>query len=196
MNRITKEAIKNQALMLFQEQGYNHVTIMDICKACQITKPTFYKYAGSKEELVLDLYDTAISDILKNPYMFLSVDTHYEQLLVIFRHLIKETEKFGSDLFSQMLISNLSENRHSFDMRKDMTKLCTLIIEKAQNADEIENKSDPAILYLALAHSFMGFETNWCIYSGQTGWAEPFFQGMNAMLSVKEDLKELYKKYL
>lgn len=195
MNRITKETIKKQALALFQERGYNHVTIMDICGACQITKPTFYKYAGSKEELVLDLYDTTICDILKNPYVFVDADTHYEQLLIVFHHLIKESEKFGSDLFSQMLISNLKENHHSFDMRDDMTRLCTLIIEKAQNTGEIENKNEPGILYLALAHSFMGFETNWCIYNGRTNWGEQFFLGMNAMLNVKENLKELYKKY-
>ena len=67
MNRINKDEIKKQALSLFRERGYQQVTIVDICDACQITKPTFYKYAGSKEELVLDLYDATICDILANP---------------------------------------------------------------------------------------------------------------------------------
>ena len=196
MNRISKEDIKKQALKLFQEHGYQQVTIVDICNACQITKPTFYKYAGSKEELVLDLYDTTICNILTDPLLFISVDTHYEQLLLIFHHLIKETEKFGSDLFSQMLISNLNENHHSFDMRNNMTKLCTLILKKAQEKGEIQNPNNADILYRTLAYSFIGFETNWCISNGKLNWVEEFFQGMNVLLCVNESLNKLYKNYL
>lgn len=195
MNRISKEEIRQQALKMFQERGYQQVTIMDICNACQITKPTFYKYAGSKEELVLDLYDTTICDILTNPYLFISIDTHYEQLLMIFHHLIRETEKFGSGLFSQMLISNLNENHHSFDMRENMTELCTLILQKAQEKGEINNPNPTDILYRTLAYSFMGFETNWCISNGTLNWAEEFFQGMNALLCPKEEFCDLYRKY-
>lgn len=196
MNRISKEEIKKQALSLFRDRGYQQVTIVDICDACQITKPTFYKYAGSKEDLVLDLYDTTICDILADPRIFISVDTHYEQLLVVFHHLIEETERFGSDLFSQMLISNLNENHHSFDMRNNMTELCTLIIQKAQKKKEIKNENRADILYRTLAYSFMGFETNWCIDNGRLNWAEEFFEGMNALLCVEEPLDKLYKKYL
>lgn len=196
MTMITKYDIKQKAIDLFLEQGYNNVTIMDICNACGITKPTFYKHAGSKEELVLDFYDNTVNNILKNPCHFVAADTHYEQLLLVFHQLIKETEKFGSDLFCQMLISNLNENHHSFDMRNQLTELCTLIIEKAQQKGEIENKTAPAVLYNVLAHSFMGFETTWCIYNGQMNWTEQFFLGMNAILVVREELAELYKKYL
>ncbi len=196
MKMITKHDIKQKALELFLEQGYNNVTVMDICNACGITKPTFYKHAGSKEELVLDLYDTTVNDILKNPCHFIAADTHYEQLLLVFHQIIRETEKFGSGLFSQMLISNLNENQHSFDMRNQLTELCTLIIEKAQQKGEIKNKNAPAVLYNAIAHSFMGFETTWCIYNGQTNWKEQFFLGMNAILVVESNLADLYKKYL
>lgn len=196
MKMITEYDIKQKALELFLEQGYNNVTVMDICNACGITKPTFYKHVGSKEELVLDLYDTTVNDILKNPCYFIAADTHYEQLLLVFHQIIKETEKFGSDLFSQMLISNLNENQHSFDMRNRLTELCILIIEKAQQKGEIQNKSTPEILYNAIAHSFMGFETTWCIYNGQMNWTEQFFLGINAILVVEDDLADLYKKYL
>ena len=37
---------------LFQEKGYEQVSVMDICAACGITKPTFYKYARSKGDIL------------------------------------------------------------------------------------------------------------------------------------------------
>ena len=140
---MSKEEISKAAIHLFLEKGYSHVTIQDICDEIKITKPTFYNYISSKEELILDLYDVTISSLVSNTYQLVDVDTHYEQLLVIFSTLIRDTKKYGYDLFSQMFIANLKENYHSFDMRDNLTTLCILIIKKAQDKKEILNTSSP-----------------------------------------------------
>ena len=54
---MTKEIIRNKAISLFVEKGYNNVTVVDICEACSITKPTFYNYIPSKESIILNIYD-------------------------------------------------------------------------------------------------------------------------------------------
>ena len=196
MKQITKESIRNTTIDLIRKKGYANVTINDICDACEITKPTFYKYAGSKDELILDLYDTTIKELISDPYYFIGTDSSLEQLLYIFSKLIGDTIAFGSDLFSHMIISNLQENRHSFDMRDSLTKMGELIIKKAQEKGEIKNTNSPEILYNALAHIFTGHEVKWCISKGTSNDFEEFFLGLNAVLDVREDLCELYKKYL
>ncbi|MCD7893657.1 MAG: TetR/AcrR family transcriptional regulator [Erysipelotrichaceae bacterium] len=196
MQKINKEEISNIALELFSSKGYNNVTINDICDACEITKPTFYKYAGSKEELILDLYDRTIHDITTDTYRFLQANSHYEQLVIIFASLFQDTIKFGPDLFSQMMITNLNENHHSFDMRDNLTDLAVMIIEKAQEANEINNINDSKILYSSLAHTFSGYEIMWCVNNGKTNFGEDFFTSMNVILDVKEELRDIYKKYL
>ena len=77
---------------------------------------------------------------------------------MIFNALIEETKRFGSDLFSHMLIANLNENKHSFDMRNSLTDLCVMIIKKSQEKNEIKNHTDPHILYETLAHLFTGMK--------------------------------------
>jgi len=196
MKKINKQYISTIALSLFSEKGYNNVTINEICEACQITKPTFYKYAGSKEDLILDLYDVTIHDIVTNSYQFVQVNSHYEQFLVVFDTLITESMRFGSDLFSQMIISNLRRDYKSFDCRDSLTKLCVLILEKAQATGEIQNRGDANILYGAIAHMFSGYELNWCIKNGKTDWAREFYQSVAAILNVKEELLSLHEKYL
>ena len=42
----------------------NKVRVNQICGHCDITKPTFYKYVDSKDDLILNLYDQTISNIL------------------------------------------------------------------------------------------------------------------------------------
>lgn len=52
MTKITKDIIIETAYQLFFKHGYNNVTINDICKECKITKPTFYTYIKSKDDIL------------------------------------------------------------------------------------------------------------------------------------------------
>ena len=194
--KITKEEISQTAVQLFLDKGYNNVTIQDICNELHITKPTLYKYVNNKEELILDLYDSTIDHLVKDTYKLVDSDSHYQQLLIVFSTLIKDTKKYGYDLFSQMFIANLKENRHSFDMRDNLTKLCIIIIKKAQEQKEIHNLSNPEILYQALAHAFTGHEALWCIKKDSPCFDEAFYLSMNALLEVDSTYQDLYKEYL
>lgn len=195
MKKITKDSISETAISLFLERGYNNVTITDICNECGITKPTFYKYAGSKEDLILNLYDITINDIVTNTYQFLQVSSHYEQFLIVFHTLIGDSIRFGSDLFSQMLISNLKQDHNSFSLRENLTRLCVLILQKAQENKEIMNPNPPEVLYNAIAHMFSGYELNWCIKNGDFDWADSFYSSLAAVLDVRSDLRDVHVKY-
>lgn len=65
----TEAAILNAALTLMRENGFEAVTVRDICKAAGITTGAFYHHFQSKEELFdkgfapLDLY---MENVLKN----------------------------------------------------------------------------------------------------------------------------------
>ena len=152
---------------------YNNVTIQDICDELHITKPTLYKYVNAKEELILDLYDQTIDQLVKDTYKLVDSDSHLEQLLIIFSTLIKR----------------------SFEMRESLTKLCMIIIKKAQTNGEIHNQSPCETLYKALAHCFTGYEVMWCI-NKQSSFDEDFYLSMNALLDIDEQYQELYKQFL
>lgn len=54
----TRALVQEQALRLFRERGYDETTVEQICEAAEISPATFYRYFGSKEEVVLhDRYD-------------------------------------------------------------------------------------------------------------------------------------------
>lgn len=44
-----QDRIVEKAVELFARKSVDEVTVMDICRAVGITKPTFYKYISSKE---------------------------------------------------------------------------------------------------------------------------------------------------
>lgn len=52
--RLTRELIATTAARLFAERGYEHVSILDIAAAAEVSEQTVYNHFPTKRELVLD----------------------------------------------------------------------------------------------------------------------------------------------
>jgi AcrR family transcriptional regulator len=62
----TREAIQQQALRLFREQGYYETTIEQIAEAAEISPSTFFRYFPTKEALLLeDDYDPLLIEAFR-----------------------------------------------------------------------------------------------------------------------------------
>jgi AcrR family transcriptional regulator len=59
----THQLIADTAARLFAERGYEHVAVIDVARAAEVSEPTIYNYFPTKERLVLDR-DEEISDHL------------------------------------------------------------------------------------------------------------------------------------
>ena len=158
---MNRTIISAQALRLFQERGYENVTVRDICDACEITKPTFYRYVPSKEELVLEVYDDITIRLSQRLLAVAGSGNYWEQLVTCFDTLYQESSKLGAGLFSQAMIANLQEDRHTFDMRPYLTEVAVDIIRHAQEAGQVRNPAPAERLYEAASHMFSGYELLW-----------------------------------
>jgi AcrR family transcriptional regulator len=57
----TRAAIQHEALRLFRERGYEETTVDQIAEAVEISPSTFFRYFGTKEDVVLtDDYDVLL----------------------------------------------------------------------------------------------------------------------------------------
>ena len=61
----TRAAIREVALRLFQEQGYDTTTVEQIAEAAEVSPSTFFRYFPTKEDVVLsDEYDPLIIEAI------------------------------------------------------------------------------------------------------------------------------------
>lgn len=185
----TLEKIFETAQALFIEKGYAKVTVQDICDACAITKTAFYYHLKSKEDIILHMYDPITENIAHELVSILNAENHWEQLMLCFEYLIEGSEKYGADVCRQVLISNLKNDKGSYDFREDLTKVAVTIIEHAQAAGQIRNSSSADTLYQASAYTFLGYEVTWCIKNGSFDRKKELRRAMEDLFDVAPDLR-------
>jgi len=68
----TKDLILHQALVLFQKDGYESVTMRDLAKACDSSLGSFYYHFNSKEAIVLELFKSSLHGHIERTQKYLN----------------------------------------------------------------------------------------------------------------------------
>ncbi|ATW24808.1 TetR/AcrR family transcriptional regulator [Candidatus Formimonas warabiya] len=63
---MTKDRIKQEALILFVHKGYEGTSVAEIAKQANIRASTIYAHFESKEQLFLSLFDDVVNEKLKD----------------------------------------------------------------------------------------------------------------------------------
>jgi AcrR family transcriptional regulator len=96
----TRESILQQALFLFQKDGYESVTMRDLAKACDSSLGSFYYHFKNKEEIVLELFKASLSGHVDRTQKYL--ESHQPSLETVMtwicRDRFKEFESYRAVL--------------------------------------------------------------------------------------------------
>ncbi|MCH4208310.1 MAG: TetR/AcrR family transcriptional regulator [Solobacterium sp.] len=168
-----KREIRMKAIALFRENGYDAVTINDICAASEISKNTFYYYFSGKEDLIMDLFKVMQTVSEDELMQIMAIADPYEQLKFIYGTLTDDVEKLGKEIMKKALMANLSK-AETFEkdakavQRKDHTHkpnpyyaMMHSIYERAQQAGEIRDDVKADELLKTSMALFMGCLQIW-----------------------------------
>lgn len=182
--------MKNQIIVtayeMFQENGYDNVTVNDICQRCNITKPTFYRYIESKDQLLAYFYENIAAEIAEQFMKMLAADNYWEQFCMGFDIILQHSRRFGADLYSHLFISNLKENKGTFDFNDMLTQTMTSVLSKAQRHGQVRNMNDAGELYMACANMCFGYGILWCLNKGQNDLLGDFRVALENVCDVDE----------
>jgi AcrR family transcriptional regulator len=103
LRQLKTQAKLHKAYISLQKQGYEKLTIQQLCKEASITRATFYNQFQDVYELRLDLHDSLILELKK-------------ALTIINPKPLRELKKDELDDQVVNLFHHIEQNRHAYEL--------------------------------------------------------------------------------
>lgn len=165
----TRKIITEKAIELFKENGYENTSVTDICKACNITKGTFYYHFPNKDEITFEFYENIysdFSDILVEVFMMPNAK---EQLWKIYEFSIDRTIALTPKVLYALLMSDIQKGFDFFTPYGDYTrstgsgkmlKLQIELVKKGQKSGQIK-EGDSEMMVRTFVAALVGIAIAW-----------------------------------
>lgn len=193
----TKKQLIYHALKLFKEQGYQNVSIKDICETANVQRGTFYYHFSSKDAIINSFYEDI--EIPSNyQSTIITTDNYWLKLWLLHKPAIDWTIEMGTDILSTVLIINLQNNCSTFFPTSEMTTKENIlqVIEKGQKAGHFHSQRTPIEIYHTIRNQILGICLVWCTENGSFDEAKEIHDSLIAILQVDDELIQETKQWL
>ena len=167
MSDSMKLQIWEKANQLFKENGYNNVSIMNICKACNISKTTFYYHYQSKHDLIIHYFDKThygTEEILK---LVIAQNSVAEQIWSITRLYFQAAMDAGVSMTREIYREYLyDKNSPVIPDNVYLKNLIIDLIRKGISNKEFSGYKSIDDLYITLMSISNGLTLQWIMQDG------------------------------
>lgn len=158
--------IVDTAYEMFLEGGYDNVSVRDICRQASITKPTFYKYLSSKENILIALHEKMEEESLRKAAELRDSDP-MEALCQCLLHYQTMSANAGWEMLRGYIVSMLHDGTHSWHYSERYADVIEELLEDLQKQGRIVQDCSAAMLCLLLVNSLCGLTIYWTQQCGQ-----------------------------
>ena len=99
-----KEEVAEAAISLFKRNGYNNVTVNEICKECGISRSVFYSSFNGKRSILEYMVEKPQHNDDASFMKFAHADNDFERIWQLFDRFITIAYDFGPELTSTLFI--------------------------------------------------------------------------------------------
>ena len=160
-----KDNLMEKAISLWQEYGYDNVSINRICRECGVTKGSFYFHFASKEDLLLRYIKKMIDQVELNEDLYQNdscIRGIYNVLMKVTEPLMKLNRSVMKVGYYNQIFSAHSDNFKN----SEHYQICLDLCKKGQETGEIRD-TFPAGLLLDTAIIFLnGNYRDWLLKDG------------------------------
>lgn len=181
----TKDRIRECALELFKTNGYDNVTVMQICEAAGVSKRTFYYHFDSKDQIIDGITAYVGSQAKEILSSVAELRSNTEILWSLMSLYIASSEKYGPEIISQTFINVLQgKDKQDFPEDRYLYNTAERIIENAKRAGELGNNSDPSRIAFTLFHALRSVQYTWAAQKCSFNLSEAFRNAFDTVLGI------------
>jgi AcrR family transcriptional regulator len=181
----TKAELLAAAIELFRGHGYDNVSIMQICKACEVSKTAFYFHYKSKEDLIIDFYNATQVKLEKNLSLILREKKAVDRLWALHELYLRHVESIGTAVLREaykIYLSRTDFPNPLFNRRINETKIT--LLNQAKKDREIPAAPDTARLSEAMSFTLNGALVLWLLSNGSFDLVKKAKQGYYCILGL------------
>lgn len=149
---------------MFLEKGYEQVQVMDICVALSITKPTFYRYVPSKENIVFECYAVDQKLALEKAGQLYDDQQYLKSLLTLLEAPVILSNRVG---FQICQISTHGAPKITQPYKEQVHNLCQLTLHALKEQGLVQNPASSHTLAKVLLNLVDGMILSWCSLLGE-----------------------------
>ncbi len=162
----TKDALLNTAINLFRENGFENVTVEDICKEIDVTKTAFYYYYKSKDELIRDFFCGEHMLSHSELAAILYEQDCAKQILRIMEMRIQQVTRAGLQLAKELYRVYLKDEALPLAEQNELSDILITLIKRGQEAGQIKNTAAPELLQNTIWYLSNGIILKWIMMGG------------------------------
>ncbi len=168
MEKISAKIILfEKAMELFRRDGYDNVTIQQICREANVTRNAFYYYFNSKEALLSSYFEnipsftqSLMADVLKLP-------NDWEKLRYLIEAHMKLIEREGISVCRAFIRVNMDGNGDLLSKYYVSETVTIPLVRNCQNTGLIRNMTEPEWLVYLATRLMLGILVTWCCKNGE-----------------------------
>lgn len=167
--RETRQKLFETSIALFNERGYENVTIDDICEKIGVSKGAFYTHFKSKDQVIVEnfLYlNSSYEEVLGSGK---TAGSAFEKLYAFQLYAMRKLEEIGWKAVRLVYHVETGSNKNkSFLTSKSFSlyKIILSLIKEGQKSGEIRKDQSAAAITDTLVQLYRGIIFDWCLNNG------------------------------
>ncbi|MDR2079299.1 MAG: TetR/AcrR family transcriptional regulator [Treponema sp.] len=169
----SKARIIKKAVELFKAEGYDQVSIDRLCKACGITKGTFYYHFSAKDEIIFHYYDELSSKLMDVMPRVVQQASYKDKLWVFIEYWIDNTISLGPGLLKAFMIADAEKGLRCFSPicyrpgeAKSFYDMEIELVKQGQSQSTIKKGIAPELLIQTYVSALIGIALDWSSNNG------------------------------
>lgn len=162
-----KEQIMKAALKLFEEKGYEQVSISEICKEAGMSRTVFYSSFASKSDIIKEELERVVSkDLVHSLDGFMSAPNDYERIFALCDHHQALPLKLGPKLTLTMRQLDLEGKLDVWGVSHTLEGWLIRLTENCQASGIIRNTMPAERITRVCIDASIQVTNQWCKQDG------------------------------
>ena len=141
-----KEEVAEAAISLFKRNGYNNVTVNEICKECGISRSVFYSSFNGKRSILEYMVEKPQHNDDASFMKFAHADNDFERIWQLFDRFIAIAYDFGPELTSTLFIMQFESPQGIREAVHALDDLFATLAKNCAKSGIIETEEPPELL--------------------------------------------------